>query len=75
MSGTQTRCQKLQERDDDLGTLHSTLTAELASGSTKLPVAMDMTLVARYYQRLGDHALNIARRVAYLAGGRTSETT
>ena len=66
---------ELQERDDDLESLHSTLTVELAAGSTRLPVAMDMTLVARYYQRLGDHALNIARRVAYLAGGRTSETT
>jgi phosphate uptake regulator len=29
---------------------------------------MDMTLVARYYERLGDQAVNIARRVAYLAG-------
>jgi phosphate uptake regulator len=27
-----------------------------------------MTLVARFYERLGDHAVNIARRVVYLAG-------
>jgi phosphate uptake regulator len=27
-----------------------------------------MTLVARLYERLGDHAVNIARRVIYLAG-------
>ena len=27
-----------------------------------------MTLVARFYERLGDHAVNIARRVIYLAG-------
>jgi phosphate uptake regulator len=27
-----------------------------------------MTLVARLYERLGDHAVNIARRVVYLAG-------
>jgi len=25
-------------------------------------------LVARFYERLGDHACNIARRVVYLAG-------
>jgi len=31
-------------------------------------VAMEMTLVARFYERLGDHAVNVARRVAYLAG-------
>jgi phosphate uptake regulator len=33
-----------------------------------LPVTMEMVLVARFYERLGDHAVNIARRVAYLAG-------
>jgi phosphate uptake regulator len=27
-----------------------------------------MTLVARFYERLGDRAVNIARRVIYLAG-------
>jgi phosphate uptake regulator len=39
-----------------------------------LPVAMDMTLVARYFERLGDHAVNIARRVAYVAGSMPNET-
>jgi phosphate uptake regulator len=29
---------------------------------------MEMGLPARDYERLGVHALNIARRVAYLAG-------
>ena len=33
-----------------------------------LPVTMDMTLVARFYERLGDHAVTIARRVVFLAG-------
>jgi phosphate transport system protein len=58
----------LEERDDDLDSLHSALTAELASGRMSLPVTMDMTLVARYYERLGDHAVNIGRRVAYPSG-------
>jgi len=31
-------------------------------------VTMEMTLVARFYERLADHAVNIARRVVYLAG-------
>jgi len=44
------------------------LMAELASGGMTLPVTMEMTLVARCYERLADHALNIARRVIYLAG-------
>jgi phosphate transport system protein len=63
----------LEEHDDDLDSLHSALMAELASGSMTLPVAMDMSLVARYYERLGDHAVNIARRVAYLAGPHPDE--
>jgi phosphate uptake regulator len=29
---------------------------------------MQLTLVARFYERLADHASNIARRVIYLAG-------
>jgi phosphate transport system protein len=63
-----TAAETLDDRDDDLDSLHAALTAELASGQMSLPVTMDMTLVARYYERLGDHAVNIARRVVYLAG-------
>jgi phosphate transport system protein len=58
----------LAQLDDQMDELHSLATAELASGKMPLPVAMDMTLVARFYERLGDHAVNIARRVVYLAG-------
>jgi phosphate transport system protein len=58
----------LSERDDDMDELYASLTAELASGQMALPVTMEMTLVARFYERLGDHAVNIARRVVYLAG-------
>jgi phosphate transport system protein len=55
--------------DDEMDELHASLIAELASGRMTLPVTMEMTLVARFYERLGDHAVNIARRVVYLAGG------
>jgi len=58
----------LEERDDDMDELHASLIAELASGLMALPVTMEMTLVARFYERLADHAVNIARRVIYLAG-------
>jgi len=56
------------ERDDEMDQLYSSLIAELASGQMALPVTMDMTLVARFYERLGDHAVTIARRVVFLAG-------
>jgi phosphate transport system protein len=58
----------LAERDDEMDQLYSSLIAELASGKMALPVTMEMTLVARFYERLGDHAVTIARRVVYLAG-------
>jgi phosphate transport system protein len=58
----------LEERDDEMDDLHSSLMAELASGGMALAVTMEMALVAHFYERLGDHAVNIARRVIYLAG-------
>ena len=61
----------LDGRDDEMDELHASLIGELASGRMTLPVTMEMTLVARFYERLGDHAVNIARRVVYLAGSAT----
>ena len=61
----------LDELDDDLDDLHVSLTAEIVSGAVSVPVATEMTLIARYYERLGDHAVNIAKRIRYLAGGET----
>jgi len=58
----------LAERDEEMDELHASLIAELASGQLAVPVTMEMTLVARDYERLGAHAVNIARRVVYLAG-------
>jgi phosphate transport system protein len=52
----------------EMDELHASLAAELAAGQTTAPAAMEMTLAARCYQRLGAHALNVARRVTYLAG-------
>jgi phosphate transport system protein len=58
----------LGERDEEMDELYSSLVAEVASGRMTVPVTMEMTLVARFYERLGDHAVNVARRVIYLAG-------
>jgi phosphate transport system protein len=63
----------LAERDDEMDQLYSSLIGELASGSMTLPVTMEMTLVARFYERLGDHAVTIGRRVVYLAGSAGGE--
>ena len=60
--------ESLAERDEDLDELHSSLIAEIASSELRVAIAMDMALIARDYERLGAHAVNIARRVVYLAG-------
>jgi phosphate transport system protein len=65
---------RLDERDDEMDELYASLIAELASGRMTLPVTMEMTQVARCFERLGDHAVNIARRVVYLAGSHPPET-
>jgi len=58
----------VESLDDELDELHVTLTAEIASGSMPLPVAIEAALVARFYERFGDHAVNLARRISVLAG-------
>jgi len=52
----------IEEIDDELDDLHVSLTAELTSGSMSLPVAVEVSLLARFYERFGDHCVNLARR-------------
>ena len=63
-----TAAEALTARDEEMDELYASLIAELASGQMAVPVAMEMALVARDYERLGAHAVNISRRVVYLAG-------
>ena len=55
---------EVEDLDDDLDHLHVILTAEIASGSMSLPVTIESALVARFYERFGDHAVNLTRRIA-----------
>ena len=52
----------IEDIDDELDDLHVSLTAELTSGSMMLPVAVELALLARFYERFGDHCVNLARR-------------
>ena len=63
----------LAERDEEMDELNASLIAELASGRMALPVSMEMRQVAWFYERLAAHAVNIARRVVYLAGASPSD--
>jgi phosphate transport system protein len=52
----------IEDIDDELDDLHVSLTAELTSGSMSVPVAVEVALMARFYERFGDHCVNLARR-------------
>ena len=58
---------RLGERDDEMDELHASLIAELSSGRTALTVTIETTLMAPLYERLSDHAVNIAGQVVYIA--------
>jgi phosphate transport system protein len=53
--------------DDEMDDLHVSLTVEVVAGTMPLPVAVELAMVARFYERFGDHAVNLARRVAVLS--------
>jgi phosphate transport system protein len=57
---------ELDEADEEMDHLHGRLTMEVASSGMPTPVAAQVTLLARFYERLGDHAVNLARRVESL---------
>lgn len=55
--------ERLRNLDDRLDDLHVSLSCELGQSVIATPVAIEMGLVARFLERLGDHAVNVARRV------------
>ncbi|HEX3565739.1 MAG TPA: PhoU domain-containing protein [Acidimicrobiales bacterium] len=61
----------VDDLDDEMDDLHVSLTVEVVAGTMPLPVAVELAMVARFYERFGDHAVNLAKRVATLAAGAT----
>jgi phosphate transport system protein len=59
---------RLVGQDQEIDELHARLYAEFAAGGMPVRATMELTLVTRFYERLGAHAVNVARRVVYLAG-------
>jgi phosphate transport system protein len=62
--------ERIDMTDDNIDVLHDRLIEELAEleGSLGLADALQTTLVARFYERLGDHAVHVSERIGYLAG-------
>ncbi len=57
----------LDEKDEELDILHDRLTDEIAKGDMSTTVSAQVTLVARFYERIGDHAVNLSRRISAMA--------
>ena len=61
----------VEERDRSIDDLMSQVYAALSrEGAHYTPIeAVDLALLARFYERLGDHAVSLVRRVAFLVTG------
>ena len=58
--------EELRVRDDAIDDLHVRLTARLSNIRLTNSEAIELGLVARFFERLGDHAVNVTRRLAFL---------
>jgi phosphate transport system protein len=62
---------KMKQYDDALDRLHRELFNVVLADSWSHGVesAIDVTLLSRFYERFGDHAVSLARRVIYIVTG------
>lgn len=64
---------ELEQADDTADLLQKELLAELYTGSQSVEDAVSLALIARYYERVADHGVELARQVTYfLTGERVS---
>jgi phosphate transport system protein len=61
---------RLATADEEMDILHRRLTQEVGEEEMPVSIAAQVTLLARFYERLGDHAVNLARRIELLADTR-----
>jgi phosphate transport system protein len=67
--------ERLEAHDEEIDELHASLMAELASGILRAPVLVEMALVARFLERLGDHAVEVARWIHSFTSVEIPKTT
>lgn len=62
---------ELEIEDDEMDRLRQELFRVLLDGTWEhgVDTAIDLALLGRYYERVGDHAVSMARRVVYLVTG------
>jgi phosphate transport system protein len=67
----------LDDIDDRLDELHADFIQEVLTwgGGGDIQAAVQLALIGRYYERIGDHAVNIGERVRYMVDGWLPEQT
>jgi phosphate transport system protein len=70
------RAAQLRNQDDAMDDLHNHVLSVLMEREWThgLESAVDVTLLARFYERFADHAVEIGRRVIFQASGQLNET-
>ena len=58
------------EVDYDFNTIKHTLAEEIAADPAKVDAALDLLMVIKYLERIGDHAVNVAEWVQFVRTGR-----
>lgn len=69
----------IDDLDDRLDDIHRDYIQEILranhDGDVSVQVAIQLALIGRYYERIGDHAVNIGERVRYMVTGWLPEHT
>lgn len=60
---------ELQRNDDEVDLLQKVLLTELYTGSQSTEESVSLALIARYFERIADHGVELARQVAYAVTG------
>lgn len=60
---------ELQRDDDEVDDLQRRLLREIYAGSCTVEEAVTLALIGRYYERVADHAVTLARGVTYIVTG------
>jgi len=77
--GDEGKAAAIDDLDDRLDNLHKDYIQAIfeshRAGNVDLEAGVQLALVGRYYERIGDHAVNIGERVRYMVSGWLPEQT
>lgn len=60
---------ELERTDDEVDLLHKLLLTDLYTGTQSTEESVSLALIARYFERIGDHGVDMARQVTYAVTG------